>query len=143
MKSKVKLYITKKNIFVVFILFLIIVRFVSVPLIEKSSKSLYDKVYHEFLVVKQLDGNFYEMKNTAKIPYPWITARVDINRSNDAWENDVFDLMKKHGWKNHPKESKNLCKDGSKLILEQVVYSGKTYQFISLLHDDTTEDECK
>lgn len=102
------------------------------------------KIKKEFNYTKiNIDGNFYEMKNTAKIPYPWITARVDINRSNDMWENDVISLMKKNGWKNHPMEAKNLCKDGSKLILEQVVYSGKTYQFISLLHDDTTEDECE
>jgi len=110
---------------------------------EKSCKIYNSQFKNELAHIKSnIDGSFYEMKNTAKIPYPWITARVDINRSNDAWENDVISLMKKNGWKNHPREAKNLCKDGSKLILEQVVYGSKTYQFISLLHDDTTEDDC-
>ena len=143
MNSKIKSYITKKSIFVFCILLLIAIRFISVSLIEKSSKILYNKIYSEFLIIKQIDGTFYELKNTAKIPYPWITARVDINRSNDIWENDVLKLMKKHGWKNHPNETKNLCKDGSKLILEHITYKSKQYQFVSLLHDDITEKECE
>ena len=94
-------------------------------------------------IKSNIDGTFYEMKNTAQVPYPWIAARVDINRSNDVWENDVISLMKKHGWSNHSKEAKSLCKDGSKLILEHVMYQNKSYQFVSFLHDNFTEEECK
>ena len=138
--------INKNNIDYIFV-FLIFFIFGLYIIFDDSEK--YCKIYNsqfkqEFTYIKSnIDGTFYELKNTAKIPYPWITARVDINRSNDVWENDVLKLMKKHGWKNHPNETKNLCKDGSKLILEHITYKSKQYQFVSLLHDDTTEKECE
>ena len=90
-----------------------------------------------------MDGIFYKFKKISKSDYPWVTARVDINRSNDVWENDALNLMKEHGWSKHPTESKSLCKDGSKFILESVDYNETTYQFVSILHDTITEEECK
>lgn len=105
-------------------------------------------IRQEFVYINSnIDGTFYEMKNTAKTPYPWITARVDINRSNDVWENDIIALMKNHGWRKHinkKAQSKTiLCKDGSRLILEHITYKNQTYQFVSLLHDDFTDEDCQ
>lgn len=111
---------------------------------SKKCKSVNMLLKSEFTYIKSNSkGIFYELKNTSSNPYPWITARVDIDSSNEEWENSVINLMKKHGWKNHPNETKNLCKDGSKLILEHIDYKNKSYQFVSLLHDDFTAQECK
>lgn len=132
--------------FVIIVSFLAIIISSNMINIDKntSCKQKLVTISQEFRIIENnIDGNFYKFKKISKSDYPWITARVDINRSNDVWENDALKLMEKHGWSKHPIEAKSLCKDGSKFILESVDYNETTYQFVSILHDEITEEECK
>jgi len=116
-------------------------------ILKKENDEKYVEILENIKTLYILDGRFYPIKYSMyknSYRYPWFFLRVDLNRSNNSWQNDAKRVLMKNGWMKHKTDKNSLCKNGIKVTFQQVNHKNKNYEIITMLYDNITKskEEC-
>lgn len=129
------------------ILFIFIYFIFGSMMLKKENDEKYVEILENIKTLYVLDGRFYPIKYSMSknsYRYPWFFARVDLNLSNNSWENDAKQVLVKNGWTKHKTDKNSLCKNGIKATFQQANHKNKNYEIVTMLYDNYTksENEC-